>query len=294
MSEHVPAWKRITIKKNQERDSKDTNAEEDEDPLNITTHLATGSLTKKEKQKIIRGEDRESTDLPLNKKAKSDKKKEKLPKEERNARKQNVLKDQLRYLIDFYLSKFSPKNLPDSLSSLSNVKNNYPEKFDNDNREDTNQSESQVVDVWKFSKQKQNWLIKHFFNLDEIPVEYNELLLSYFKELKSPAIKDRVVTSCKAKVNQWNEYIDKQDEKMRKIVEGEDNEEKTQEDGAKQDEDTNENSVNEKQQEAKGEKKEDEDLIPPNKHIVSRSQELLKLWEVEPVIELKRFDDDTY
>lgn len=294
MSEHVPAWKRITIKKNQEHDSKDTNAEEDDDPLNITTHLATGSLTKKEKQKIIRGKDRESTDLPLNKRAKSDKKKEKLPKEERNARKQSVLKDQLRYLIDFYLSKFSPKNLPDSLSSLSNVKNNYPEKFDSDNQEDTNPSESQVVDVWKFSKQKQNWLIKHFFNLDEIPVEYNELLLSYFKELKSPAIKDRIVTSCKAQVNQWNEYINKQDEKMRKIVEGEDNEEKTQEDGEKEGEDTNEKSVNEKQQEEKGEKKEDEDLIPPNKHIVSRSQKLLELWGVEPVIELKRFDDDSY
>lgn len=299
MSEHVPAWKRITIKKNQQRNSTDATGEEDDDPLNITTHLATGTLTKKQKQKIIRGEDRENTDFPSNKKTKSDKKKEKLPREERDARKQFVLKDQLRYLIDFYLNKVNPKNLPNSLSSLSNVKNNYPEKFNNDDQDDDDSSsESQVIDIWKFSKQKQNWLIKHFFNFEEIPIEYNELLLSYFKELKSPAIKDRVITGCREKVNQWNEYIDKQDEKMRKIVEGEDNEEETKEgtkeNDTKEGNDSKEDNVKEKEEEKEEEKKEEDELAPPDKRVVNRCQELLKLWEVEPPIELKRFHDDTF
>ncbi|CAR30853.1 ZYRO0E03938p [Zygosaccharomyces rouxii] len=289
MSEHVPAWKRITIKKNQQRDSTNANEEED-DPLNITTHLATGSLTKKQKQKIIRGEDREDTDLPSNKKTKSDKKKEKLPREERDARKQNVLKDQLRYLIEFYLNKVNPKNLPDSLSSLTNVRNNYSEKFNNDDQDDDdNSSESEVIDIWKFSKQKQNWLIKHFFNAEEIPVEYDELLLSYFKELKSPAIKDRVTAVCKANVSQWNEYIDQQDEKMRRIVEGEEEQEVTKEDDAKE-HDTKEDDMKEKEEK----KKEEDELTPPDKRVVKRSQELLKLWQVEPLIELKRFNDDAF
>ena len=67
MSEnHVPAWKRIALKR-QTISSGDESKEKgqsnliDDDPLNITTHLSTGNLTKKEKKRIINGESKSST-----------------------------------------------------------------------------------------------------------------------------------------------------------------------------------------------------------------------------------------
>ncbi|SJM87238.1 uncharacterized protein ZBIST_3427 [Zygosaccharomyces bailii] len=291
MSEHIPAWKRINIKRQQQ----DSTNNHDDDPLNITTHLATGSLTKKQKQKIIRGDDREEM-VHKGKKPKTEtitKKKEKLPREERDAKRQNVLKDQLRYLIDFYLSKANPQGmLPQQLYSLTNVRSNYPEKFGTDvNHKDEEQDTTQVVDVWKFSKQKQNWLIKHFFNIEQLPVEYDDLLLSYFKELKSPSIKDRVAAACMQNVKQWNEYIEKQEEKMKSIVEEEpDEHEKHQQEKDGKQEDKTEN-LEQKQQEKKAD--EESELIPPDKRVVSRSQQLLKLWQIEPSIELRSFYDET-
>lgn len=291
MSEHIPAWKRINIKRQQH----DPTNNHDDDPLNITTHLATGSLTKKQKQKIIRGDDREEM-VRKGKKPKTEtitKKKEKLPREERDAKRQNVLKDQLRYLIDFYLSKVNHQSmLPQQLYALTNVRSNYPEKFGPDiNHKDEEQDTTQVVDVWKFSKQKQNWLIKHFFNVEQLPAEYDELLLSYFKELKSPAIKDRVAAACVQNVKQWNEYIEKQEKKMKSIVEEEpdEHEKHEQEKDGKQEENTE--YLEQKQQEKK--KDEEPELIPPDKRVVNRSQQLLKLWQIEPFIELRSFYDET-
>lgn len=59
MSEnHVPAWKRIALKR-QTISSGDESKEKgqsnliDDDPLNITTHLSTGNLTKKEKKESL-------------------------------------------------------------------------------------------------------------------------------------------------------------------------------------------------------------------------------------------------
>lgn len=299
MSQHIPAWKRITIKKQQQTPTEN----DDDDPLNITTHLATGSLTKKQKQKIIRGDDREKTEVSEKKPKteKSAKKKEKLPREERDAKRQTVLKDQLRYLIDFYLNKANPQGvLPAQLYTLTNVRNNYPENFGTETKQDDEeQASSEVVDVWKFSKQKQNWLIKHFFNVEQLPVEYDELLFSYFKELRSPAIKDRVAAACKENVKQWNDYVEKQDEKMRSIVEGDSAANEKQED--KQQDKKAEEAAEEKEEkkaedaaEEKEEKKEKEpELTPPDKRVVARSQQLLKLWQIEPYVELKGFSDDS-
>ncbi|CDH11615.1 uncharacterized protein ZBAI_03401 [Zygosaccharomyces bailii ISA1307] len=320
MSQHIPAWKRINIKRQQQ----DPTNNHDDDPLNISTHLATGSLTKKQKQKIIRGDDREKM-VHKGKKPKTEtitKKKEKLPREKRDAKRQNVLKDQLRYLIDFYLSKVNDQGmLPQQLYSLTNVRSNYPEKFGAGiNHKDEEQDTTQVVDVWKFSKQKQNWLIKHFFNVEQLPAEYDDLLLSYFKELRSPAIKNRVAAACVQNVKQWNEYIEKQEEKMKSInknnkrrkrmrnpkwneyiekqeekmksiVEEEpDEHEKHQQEKDGKQEDKTEN-LEQKQQEKKAD--EESELIPPDKRVVSRSQQLLKLWQIEPFIELRSFYDET-
>ncbi|AQZ15425.1 YCR016W [Zygosaccharomyces parabailii] len=291
MSQHIPAWKRINIKRQQQ----DPTNNHDDDPLNISTHLATGSLTKKQKQKIIRGDDREKM-VHKGKKPKTEtitKKKEKLPREKRDAKRQNVLKDQLRYLIDFYLSKVNDQGmLPQQLYSLTNVRSNYPEKFGAGiNHKDEEQDTTQVVDVWKFSKQKQNWLIKHFFNVEQLPAEYDDLLLSYFKELRSPAIKNRVAAACVQNVKQWNEYIEKQEEKMKSIVEEEpdEHEKHEQEKDGKQEENTE--NLEQKQQERKADG--ESELIPPDKRVVSRSQQLLKLWQIEPSIELRSFYDET-
>ena len=51
--DHVPAWKRFAIKNKNEG-----KREIEDDPLNVTTHLATGSLTKKQKKSILNGTDK--------------------------------------------------------------------------------------------------------------------------------------------------------------------------------------------------------------------------------------------
>lgn len=140
---------------------------------------------------MIRGDN--NTNKIAKKKVKSNsRKKEKLAKDVREEiKRKTVLKDQLRYLIDFYLEKVSDK-LPDDVQDLENVKINYPEE----KLQKKSDEELGVVDVWKFSKQKQNWLIKHFFNVEELPLEYNELIMQYFKDLKGETLKQSISEKC--------------------------------------------------------------------------------------------------
>lgn len=270
-SQHVPAWQRIVIKQNQKDDEVNDFAEED--PLNITTHLASGSLTKKEKQKLIKGEN--TSNKVAKKKVKSnDRKKEKLAKDLREeVKRKTVLKDQLRYLIDFYLEKVSEK-LPSSVSDLENVKANYPEEKLKKNGDE----ELGVVDVWKFSKQKQNWLIKHFFNIRELPLEYDELVMQYFKDLKGEALKQSIAEKCRAKIEEWNKYVEQELAKMKDIVEGND-------EGAASE--SQENA--EMQENDAGKEKSEETQIIPNKDVASRCLQLLKIWASDDDLALKAF-----
>ncbi|CCD24432.1 RNA-binding ribosome assembly factor RBP95 NDAI_0D01190 [Naumovozyma dairenensis CBS 421] len=264
-SNHIPAWRKIAIKKKLE--NKD-GAVLNDDPLNVTTHLATGSLTRKEKKRIIKGESSVSVDRNKVSKLKKSGKREKLPKDQRITKKSKVLKDQLRYLIEFYKSRVE-NTLPKELYALENVKLNFPGNDEDDKIDPA----SGVIEIWKFSKQKQNWLIKHFFNMEEIPSEYDPLLISYFKDLPGKS-KDDLSEKCLGQIKSWNEYVEKEEAKMSAIVNGDENKEGTNDEG-NDDEASKEDEIKEK-------KPEDiskiEIEVVPNKEATIRSHLLLKQW----------------
>ena len=271
---HIPAWKRIAIKKQSTENAGSSDDFSTEDPLNVTTHLSTGTLSKKEKKRII------NKDLDVGRtknkvsKNKKDKKKQKLPREERMQKKQLVLKDQLRYLLDFYKNKVS-KDIPENVMKLESVKVNYAED------EPVETDENMVVEVWKFAKSKQNWLIKHFFSIDEIPIEYDDILVVYLKDLKGK-VKEELKEKCMAQLKAWNNYMIAEQEKIKAMVEN---------DAPKADEDKEEedDSQKEEKKEEKEEEKKDE-VVPPRKDIVHRSQKLLLKWAELEDSDIKKDD----
>lgn len=271
---HIPAWKRIAIKKQSTENAGSSDDFSTEDPLNVTTHLSTGTLSKKEKKRIINKDldvGRTKNKISKNKK---DKKKQKLPREERMQKKQLVLKDQLRYLLDFYKNKVS-KDIPENVMKLESVKVNYAED------EPVETDENMVVEVWKFAKSKQNWLIKHFFSIDEIPIEYDDILVVYLKDLKGK-VKEELKEKCMAQLKAWNNYMIAEQEKIKAMVEN---------DAPKADEDKEEedDSKKEEKKEEKEEEKKDE-VVPPRKDIVHRSQKLLLKWAELEDSDIKKDD----
>lgn len=271
---HIPAWKRIAIKKQSTENAGSSDDFSTEDPLNVTTHLSTGTLSKKEKKRIINKDldvGRTKNKISKNKK---DKKKQKLPREERMQKKQLVLKDQLRYLLDFYKNKVS-KDIPENVMKLESVKVNYAED------EPVETDENMVVEVWKFAKSKQNWLIKHFFSIDEIPIEYDDILVVYLKDLKGK-VKEELKEKCMAQLKAWNNYMIAEQQKIKAMVEN---------DAPKADEDKEEedDSQKEEKKEEKEEEKKDE-VVPPRKDIVHRSQKLLLKWAELEDSDIKKDD----
>lgn len=272
--QYVPAWQRIKIKQSQQDENGKQTSFEEEDPLNITTHLATGSLTRKEKQRLIRGE-QDGGKVTKKKLKSTNRKKEKLAKKVRSEiTRKTVLKDQLRYLIDFFLEK-SSDHLPEIIKNMDNVKANYSEERLN---RTSGNDDNGVVEVWKFSKQKQNWLIKHFFNVDELPIAYNKLVILYFKDLKGEGLKQSISEKCQAKIKEWNAYAQRELDKIKEIVEGKDTAEKETENG----------KDGEDQDKESGEKKKKDETveIPPNKEVAERCLELLEAWDSETDLHL--------
>ncbi|CDO92001.1 unnamed protein product [Kluyveromyces dobzhanskii CBS 2104] len=276
MSEHVPAWKRFQIRKSDEGKK----AEDELDSLIVSTHLSTGSLSKKEKKRIIRGgnADGASTGNRVAKKSK-DRKREKLAKEDRLKKKDSVLKDQLRYLIDFYTLKLELE-LPEAVKELPSVSENVKIVSP------TEETERNVVrDVWKYSKQKQNWLIKHFFIVDEIPSAFDPLLVKYFQDLQGGS-KDRLQASCLETVEKQNKYLQKQKDDMAKLVLGEVNvpsegQEKESADNESKDKDTDlKVSAASNVAEAKESDKTNE-LLPPSTELLERVCSMLDSWGVK-------------
>lgn len=263
MSEdHIPAWKRILSKK---QDIPNNSTAVTEDPLNVTTHLATGSLTRKEKKQIINKNTQnvKSKTNKIIKKARRDtskKRKDKLPKQERQLRRNRVLKDQLRYLIEFYRFK-QDKNLPKVLYTLESVRVNYPEDMDKDVDESKD-----VIDIWKFSKQKQNWLLKNILNFEEVPTQYDDLLIKYFQDIQGRS-RTELLDKCRSVLEEWNNYVTKQEEKIASLVEGDNEEtdlEKKNDDESSETEDKN-----------KDETKTNDELPMPSKERVARCYKLL-------------------
>lgn len=69
---------------------------------------------------------------------------------------------------------------------------------------------SEDRDNWKFSKQKQNWLLK---NIDDIPSEYDLALRSYFDSIQGGA-RQRLENRLRDVVNEWNIMAKKLEEKI--------------------------------------------------------------------------------
>ena len=63
---------------------------------------------------------------------------------------------------------------------------------------------------WKFSKQKQNWVLKH---LKDIPEEYNEYLVEYVGGIQGGS-RERLVEELKGEVDKWNEVQRKIEERV--------------------------------------------------------------------------------
>lgn len=83
-------------------------------------------------------------------------------------------------------------------------------------------------DRWKFSKQKQNWLIKNVLNILE---EYLNYIFNYFKSIQGGS-KLRIERELKGVIDEWNEYAgsvhlqsEQNSESGEKILENEDKDE---------------------------------------------------------------------
>lgn len=70
---------------------------------------------------------------------------------------------------------------------------------------------------WKFSKQKQNWLLK---NIETIPEDYESDLVTYVEGIQGGA-RDRLVDDLKLVVEKWNGYARKLEEKINAELYGE-------------------------------------------------------------------------
>ncbi|KAJ8099668.1 hypothetical protein POJ06DRAFT_254176 [Lipomyces tetrasporus] len=51
--------------------------------------------------------------------------------------------------------------------------------------------------AWKFSKQKQNWLLRHFYDTQRIPAEWETELMVYLSGLPEGAARERVIEEAK-------------------------------------------------------------------------------------------------
>lgn len=84
-------------------------------------------------------------------------------------------------------------------------------------------------DQWKFSKQQQNWLLKH---INLIPEEKEDVVFKYLETVQGGS-KDRLVNDAKDTIDQWNEqsreaFKEQEEREAREEKEGE-----TQENGSK-------------------------------------------------------------
>lgn len=76
-------------------------------------------------------------------------------------------------------------------------------------------------DNWKFSKQKQNWILK---NISEVPAQYEDALVVYVEGLQGGA-RDRLVPELKKVVESWNEVAQEIEDRVNAELYGEKKEE---------------------------------------------------------------------
>lgn len=134
---------------------------------------------------------------------------------------------------------------------------------------------------WKFSKQKQNWILRSVFGITThgnggIPDEYKDALMSYLEGLQGGA-KDRIVDDAKEVVNQWNEYMTTPEEKP-----------KEEEEEVKETEATDENQQKEKENATTSKDASKEKVtVPPSESKARLAKAIIKnLTGVEVKLEL--------
>ncbi|KAG0684604.1 hypothetical protein C6P40_005079, partial [Pichia californica] len=74
---------------------------------------------------------------------------------------------------------------------------------------------------WKFSKQKQNWIIK---NIKNIPEEYENIMFEYLNSIQGGS-RDRVIIDMKKVIEEWNKMVDEAEEQLKKDLEKADKDE---------------------------------------------------------------------
>lgn len=121
---------------------------------------------------------------------------------------------------------------------------------------------------WKFSKQKQNWILK---NIAEIPTEYEDALVTYVEGIQGGA-RDRLVPELQKVVDQWNEVAQKLEDKVNAELYG------------KKDE-------NEEEEAKETEKKEEVEEKGPTREYAIRCKKLIHAI-TDDEVELKGIEDE--
>jgi len=221
--ENIPAWKK---KLNISSLKSSQNTEASNDSLKVVKHLSTSNiLSKKDKKNLINERNRVN-------KTKKDKTRNKTKIADKVEKIDHLnttfLKDHFKYLIEYYIYKYSIEELPKEIKNLENVKKNMVLDVD------------ETIKSWKFNKNKQNWLLKNVFVHDKksdylsIPKVYDLILVEYFINLPADSgIKKDLIERSWKLLHQWNEGIIKQKENMMKILNEESKEEEKEEDKEK-------------------------------------------------------------
>lgn len=186
----VPAWKRLGLK---------VKALVSNDPLAITPERLDPDAKAEKKSKKSKKSKKEKT-------SNAEKEADINTKEVVNEKKRK-LEESVDNDIE-HKAKKPPKKakVPKSERKVSNVVKDqlvYMRQFSNDR---TN---------WKFSKQKQNWILK---NIREIPEEYENDLIVYLQSVQGGS-RDRIVNEMKEVVEEWNKIVEAAEEQIKKDLE---------------------------------------------------------------------------
>ncbi|ODV60538.1 RNA-binding ribosome assembly factor RBP95 ASCRUDRAFT_35890 [Ascoidea rubescens DSM 1968] len=237
MVTHIPAWKRSGLK---------IRSQLAEDPLSLPTSTFTTkafSLNDTNSNNSIGAIDLDCKNNSKKRKINSinddspmgtPRKIPKKPKKPKNERDTPPVKDQLIYLRSF-----------------------------------TNDKEN-----WKFSKSKQNWIIKNILNENQIPMtNFDPFLFNYIKDLQGGS-KIRILNEFKSKIDTWNKIIDNVDNQL-------DNDNDNDNDNNK---DQDKNSKKEKRKKKQKTKFELEKEKPPNYQIMMKINQLLPIISDETIL----------
>lgn len=137
---------------------------------------------------------------------------------------------------------------------------------------------------WKFSKQKQNWLIK---NIRQVPESYEASLLRYLESVQGGS-RERIVEQMKAVVDTWNTMVDDAEEQMKRDLE--ETEEKDSDEHATNTKKTKTKTKKTKQEKPK-KKAEQEKETPPDYDYAVRAREVHCVLSGEKLF-LKSIDEE--